>query len=259
MAAIPAGTVWVCLKRARTRSIFAACFIYTAIDSFLFLIIYVALSRMQFWLMQYPIGEALLPLAPTKVDRIRVDVRVQERDRGIEGRMRSRATIGVALCLGCWLVAACAWPQTIPTGDSPQVTLLPPGSTQTPGPLTDAEAIALAGEELVSREVDPHTATITIGSEPRRASIRYSSSYSVDGPAFQAQTVLVTLGVSRVMARVQPPIDGGARVAVLPDEEGEVGLRVTVIDGTSLEAWANGSISDQDFVSGWTVGTGTRE
>jgi len=163
----------------------------------------------------------------------------------------------------CWLVAACAWPQTIPTGDSPQVTLLPPGSTQTPSPtpgtLTDAEAIALAGEELVSRGVDPHTATITIGSEPRRASIRYSSSYSVDGPAFQAQTVLVTLGVSRVMARVQPPIDGGARVAVLPDEEGEVGLRVTVIDGTSLEAWANGSISHQDFVSGWTVGTGTRE
>ena len=81
----------------------------------------------------------------------------------------------------------------------------------------------------------------------------------MDGQAFQAQTVLVALAISRVMARVHPPLDGGARVAVLPDVEGEVGLRVTVIDGSSLEAWANGSISDQDFVSGWTVGTVTRE
>ena len=173
--------------------------------------------------------------------------------------MRSRAAIGVVLCLVCWLVAACEWSQTIPTGDSPQATLHPPVRIQTPGPLTDAEAIALAGEELVSRGVAPHTARITIGGEPRRASIRYSSSYSVDGQAFQAQTVLVALAMSRVMARVQPPLDGGARVAVLPDGEGEVGLRVTVIDGSSLEAWANGSISDQDFVSDWTVGTVTRE
>ena len=177
--------------------------------------------------------------------------------------MRSRAAIGVVLCLVCWLVAACEWSQAIPIGDTPQATLHPPGRIQTPsprpGPLTDAEAIALAGEELVSRGVAPHTATIAIGGEPRRASIRYSSSYSVDGQAFQAQTVLVALAMSRVMARVQPPLDGGARVAVLPDGEGEVGLRVTVIDGSSLEAWANGSISDQDFVSGWTVGTVTRE
>jgi len=65
MAAIPAGTVWICLKRARTRSFCAGYIVYAAIDSFLFLVIYVALSRVQFWLVQSPTGKALLPLAAT--------------------------------------------------------------------------------------------------------------------------------------------------------------------------------------------------
>jgi hypothetical protein len=81
----------------------------------------------------------------------------------------------------------------------------------------------------------------------------------VDGNAFQAQRVLIALAVSRVMTRVQPPLDGGVRISVLPDEEGEAGLIVTVIEGSSLQAWANGSISDQGFVSQWAVGTVTRE
>ena len=45
----------------------------------------------------------------------------------------------------------------------------------------------------------------------------------------------------------------------MPDGESEVGLRVTVIDGSSLEAWTNSSISDQEFVDQWMVGTVTRE
>jgi hypothetical protein len=100
---------------------------------------------------------------------------------------------------------------------------------------------------------------ITIGGEPRSVSIRYSSSYAVDSSVFQSQTVLVALAAARAIARVQPPINGGMRLAVMPGGESEVGLRVIIIDWSSLEAWANGSISDQEFVSQWTVGAITRE
>jgi hypothetical protein len=61
------------------------------------------------------------------------------------------------------------------------------------------------------------------------------------------------------MARVDPPISGGMRVAVIPVGESNIGLRVTMVDGPSLEAWANGSISDQEFVRRWSVGIVTRE
>jgi len=129
----------------------------------------------------------------------------------------------------------------------------------TPGPLTDAEAIALVKEEVAARGVAPHTLSVTIAGEPRSASIRYSSSYTVDSSVFRAQTVLVALAAAQAMARVQPPINGGMRLAVMPGGESEVGLRVIIIDWSSLEAWANGSISDQEFVSQWTEGTITRE
>jgi hypothetical protein len=71
--------------------------------------------------------------------------------------------------------------------------------------------------------------------------------------------VLIALAAARVLVRVQPPIDGGIRLAVIPGGESVVGLRVTVIDGSILEAWTNGSISDQEFVDLWMVGTVTRE
>jgi hypothetical protein len=100
---------------------------------------------------------------------------------------------------------------------------------------------------------------ITIKRESRSATIRYYSSYTVDSSVFQAQTILVALATARAMVRVQPPLDGGMRLAVIPAGEGEVGLRVIVIDWASLEAWANGSISDQEFVSQWTEGAITRE
>ena len=43
LAALSAGVVWIYLKRGRSQSIFAAYFIYAAVDSFLTLVVYVAL------------------------------------------------------------------------------------------------------------------------------------------------------------------------------------------------------------------------
>lgn len=48
LAAISAGVVWIYLKRGRSQSIFAAYFIYAAVDSFLTLVIYVALPMGSF-------------------------------------------------------------------------------------------------------------------------------------------------------------------------------------------------------------------
>jgi len=48
-------------------------------------------------------------------------------------------------------------------------------------------------------------------------------------------------------------------LAVVPAGESDVGLRVTVIDRSSLQAWADGSITDQEFVGHWTVWSATRE
>jgi hypothetical protein len=114
-------------------------------------------------------------------------------------------------------------------------------------------------KEVTARGVDFQTIRITMSEEPRLVSIRYSSSFAIEDRPFQAQTVLVALAAARVLSRVQPPIDGGIRLAVMPGGEGEVGLRVTIITGSSMEAWINGSISDQEFVSLWMAGTVTRE
>ncbi len=195
--------------------------------------------------------------------------------------MRPHAVASAVLCLLGWLCMACQSRLTMPTSTplptaipipahtkTPTSELLPtitpvPSHTQaptpTPGPLTDAEAIALVEEEAAARGVDLATLRITITGEPRSVSIRYSSSYTVDSRVFQPQTALVALAAARVLVRVQPPIDGGIRLAVIPGGESEVGLRVTVIDGSSLEAWANGSISDQEFVGQWMDWTVTRE
>jgi hypothetical protein len=193
--------------------------------------------------------------------------------------MRPHAAASAVLCLLGWLGMACQSRSTTPTNiplptptpahtwtpsSEPLPTITPtPSHTQvptpTPGRLTDVEAIALVEKEVAARGVALPTLRITIQGEPRWASIRYSSSLTEDSRAFQPQTVFVALVAARVLVRIQPPIDGGIRLAVIPDGEGEVGLRVTVIDGFSLEAWANGSISDQEFVGQWIVGTVTRE
>ena len=175
--------------------------------------------------------------------------------------MKHTAAVGVVLCLLGWLGTACQAPSPPTTSAPPPIATLPSASTRTrtptptPGPLTDAEAIALIKEEATARGVAPHTLRITIGGEPRSASIRYSSSYTVDSSVFQVQTTLVALAAARAIARVQPSISGGMSLAVIPTGESEVGLRVIVIDWSSLEAWANGSISDQEFVSQWTEGS----
>ena len=176
---------------------------------------------------------------------------------------RHFAVIGVALCLLGWLSVACQSPLTTHTGVPLPTATLTPLYGQTPiaapGSLTDAEAIALIGEELAAREVAPHTAKVTVAGKPRRVSIRYSSSYAVDDRAFRPQTVLVALAAARVVARVHPAVDGGMHLAVVPAGESDVGLRVTVIDRSSLQAWADGSITDQEFVGHWTVWSATRE
>ena len=177
--------------------------------------------------------------------------------------MRPLAAVAAVLCFLGWLGIGCQAPSSPPTSAPPPTTIPPPAPTRTPTPrpglLTHGEAIALIQEEATARGVAPDTLRITIRGEPRSASIRYSSPYDVDGSVFQAQTTLVALAAARAMARVQPPINGGIRLAVIPDGEGEVGLRVIIIDWSSLEAWANGSISDQEFVGQWSEGTITRE
>jgi hypothetical protein len=177
--------------------------------------------------------------------------------------MKHIAAVGIVFCLlGC-LAIACQSPS--PTAISAPPPTIPPisaptqTSTPRPGPLTDAEAIALIEEEATARGVSPDTLRITMRGEPRSASIRYSSHYKVDSNVFQVQMMFVALTAAQAMARVQPPIKGGMRLAVVPGGEGEVGLRVTFIDWVSLEAWATGSISDQEFMSQWTKGAVTRE
>jgi len=177
--------------------------------------------------------------------------------------MKHIAAVSVVFCILCWLGMGCqghsptatniSHPTTTPTSTPTQT------PTPSPGPLTDAEAIALIKKEATARGVAPDTLRITIRGEPRSASIRYSSSYKVDSNVFQVQMMFVALTAAQAIARVQPPIKGGMRLAVVPGGEGEVGLRVTFIDWSSLEAWASGSISDQEFVSQWTKGAVTRE
>jgi hypothetical protein len=127
------------------------------------------------------------------------------------------------------------------------------------GSLTDAEAIAWIQEEVAARGVNSHTVRIRVGGEPRLASVRYSSSHTIGGRAFQPQRMLIALAVARVVARVRPPVSGGVRLSVIPAGGGEVGLVVTVIDGASLEAWASDSITEREFVDEWMVWTVTRE
>jgi len=83
--------------------------------------------------------------------------------------------------------------------------------------------------------------------------------YDLDSGMFHAQTILVALAVSRAVLRAEPPIEGGINLAILPHEEGEVGLVVIAIGGPALERWASGSLSDQQFVGEWTVGNVTTE
>jgi len=175
--------------------------------------------------------------------------------------MRLFAATGAILCLLGWLLMACQAPLPPPTS-TPLPTIAPtpaPTQTPTPGPLTDAEAIELIKKEITARGVASETLKIAIGQESRSASIRYSSSYALDSKIFRIQTTIVGLNVARALIRVHPPLRGGIHLSIIPAGEDLVGLRVIVIDWPLLEAWANGIISDQEFVNQWTVGDITRE
>lgn len=113
--------------------------------------------------------------------------------------------------------------------------------------------------EMMARGVASDTLTIKIVGEPRVVSIRYASTYSIDSRVFQAETILIALAVARVVARLDLPAAGGIRLGVIPAGRGNVGLRVTIIDSSSLDAWRDGSISDQEFVSQWTAAAMTKE
>jgi hypothetical protein len=56
LASLSAGLVWIYLRRGRGRSIFAAYFLYAAIDSFLTLVVYVALPMGQVASVVLPLG-----------------------------------------------------------------------------------------------------------------------------------------------------------------------------------------------------------
>jgi hypothetical protein len=119
--------------------------------------------------------------------------------------------------------------------------------------------MALIKEELAAHGVALGTARVTVKGEPRGVSVRYTTAYKLNSAVFKAQTILVTLAISRAVLRVEPPIEGGITVAIVPGEEGEVGLWVITIGAPALARWADGSLSDQQFVGEWTVGIVTTE
>lgn len=89
---------------------------------------------------------------------------------------------------------------------------------------------------MAAHSIAFETARIAIKSEPRRVSVRYTTGYDLDINTFKAQTVLVARAVSRTVLRVEPPIKGGVDLAMVPIEEGEVGLWVITSGGPALEA-----------------------
>jgi hypothetical protein len=175
--------------------------------------------------------------------------------------MRFLLLVSALLCLLGSLALSCQFPPPTSTPPpTPTATATPtPTPTPTPRPLTEAGAIALIKEELAARGVALGTARVTVKGEPRGVSVRYTTVYDLDSDVFTAQTILVALAISRAVLRVEPPIKGGINLAILPSEEGEVGLWVITIGGPALERWANGSLSDQQFVGEWTVGNVTTE
>jgi hypothetical protein len=134
-----------------------------------------------------------------------------------------------------------------------------PSPTLTPTPLSDAEAMALLHEEIAARGVEPDTVEIDIREEPRTLSVRFASTYNFGSSVYRAQSVLIVLSVSRTSLRLRPLVDGGIRIAIVPPENDEVGLHVFSIMGSSLDSWAEGSLSDEEFVAEWTVGIFTKE
>jgi hypothetical protein len=183
---------------------------------------------------------------------------------------RQVLAVFTALLLG-WLATTCQNPPptptpipsptstaTLPPTLEPAATFTPP-PTPLPPPLSDDQALDLLLEEVSSRGVDPDTIRLRIGGRPRRASVRYTSTYQPDRSEFRAQMTLITLAAASTVVRVDPPIEGGLDVSVLPVEGEAIGLLVIAVDRSSLDAWANGILSDQEFVAAWQLGAVTVE
>jgi hypothetical protein len=199
----------------------------------------------------------------------------------LEGKdkVRNLAVSGVLLCVLGGLLVACQTSPATPTSTplpaatptpkptltptpSPTPTLAPtprPSPRPTLGPLTDAEAVELLEEELVARGVDADTLRIVIKGQPRALSVRYTSAYRLDSNVYRAQTVLIALTVSETALRLQPPVDGGISIGIMPEENGEIGLVAISIGGSSLRAWAEGTLTDVEFVGEWSMGIVPRE
>lgn len=114
-------------------------------------------------------------------------------------------------------------------------------------------------EALTARGVDPGTVRLAIKKDSRTVSVRYNSAYHPDSAVYRAQTLLIALAVSRVALRVEPPLEGGVQVSIIPELDDEIGLKVILIDWTSLTAWAEGMLSEEGFVAAWAVGSIPRE
>jgi hypothetical protein len=170
-------------------------------------------------------------------------------------------------CLLAVPMAACQTatvPSTVAPTPTAVATIVPTSRfAPTPGPLlpplAEADAIALILESAVRYGVAPETIRVSISDEPRRAIVRYASIHALGQTAFELQRILVTMALSRIAARMRPPLDGGLNVGVMPAGGGDVGLFVTVVDGQTLARWSAGEFSDPQFVDQWESGQMTRE
>lgn len=168
--------------------------------------------------------------------------------------MSNWSVLAVVLVICCVGVACQGAPgPTATPPPEPTPTTVPPATVDTRGeePLTDGEAIEWAEHAIVARGVAPETVRVTIGGEPRQATIRYASQHGSAEEAFGIETLLVGLEVSRVLARVEPMLTGGLSLGVMPTGEGETGLYMTDINGSTLRAWADGAMPEHAFVSSW--------
>jgi hypothetical protein len=168
--------------------------------------------------------------------------------------IRARVAILGLILLLVTLSAGC---QSLPFGSTP--TPAPPTSTPEPAPLTSSAVAELIAEQLGARGVDASTVRVSIKSENRMGSVRYTSPYDWASSEYNAQAIISAMLISRAMLRVVPPIGGGLQVSIIPQGSAEVGLHVITITDSDLAAWADGSITDQEFVARWTNGIMTKE
>lgn len=147
---------------------------------------------------------------------------------------------------------------------SAAATALPPessaaGLTPERSPLSEAEALAQLVDMLGRRGVDDEATRLALGGDPLWLNVRYASQHVAESQYFGLQIVLVAMDAAHVAVRLRPPVDGGIKVAALPAGESEVGLKVILVYGHDLQRWADGELSEQEFVYEWEVGTVPKE